>query len=360
MGSAQSRCSGSSARALREFPTLRLPCVPALFRTRSDALRGCQCVTPKPQPVTTPHLPSLRRTDRADRLGARVERSPRPQCSYLHPASSCDLPNSPRKVARRGIQPTWSPTRTSCLSSSRSPRASSEHTSAPSGAMPVRAHPSDPRRIPGLIRCETPGVFRKVDGLNNDRCHAVHELKGCEDMYLHRQSGLAYLPCTPPETRAFWTPALLKLKSVLSRSHVITLATLTTTTQSLSRPVAVWRQDLPLRHQDRKNDAARAREPAGPSRLDGSAPARHRPLRRRRHGHHLRQQPPPAAGPRDRAPGRCRQRHRDFRDQARLEHGQMGRDGRARGHLDAQQSRRSGTEELLRHKRSRREDGMGA
>ena len=47
-------------------------------------------------------------------------------------------------------------------------------------------------------------------------------------MWLHRESGLAYLPCVPPQSRAFWTPALLKLQYVgsprrlpLPDSHVL-------------------------------------------------------------------------------------------------------------------------------------------
>lgn len=57
------------------------------------------------------------------------------------------------------------------------------------------------------------GIFRKPTNLNNEGCNTkVTALQGCEDMWLDRESGLAYLPCVPPQSRAYWTPALLKLQ----------------------------------------------------------------------------------------------------------------------------------------------------
>lgn len=40
---------------------------------------------------------------------------------------------------------------------------------------------------------ELAGVFRTAETLNNGQCVHIEELKACEDVWVHHESGLAYL-----------------------------------------------------------------------------------------------------------------------------------------------------------------------
>ncbi|KAI8458491.1 hypothetical protein BY996DRAFT_6410877 [Phakopsora pachyrhizi] len=56
------------------------------------------------------------------------------------------------------------------------------------------------------------GLFRKAINLNNKRCYRVEALEACEDLFVDRDSGLAYLACSNRLHRAYWTPALTLLR----------------------------------------------------------------------------------------------------------------------------------------------------
>ncbi|KAK4047240.1 hypothetical protein OIV83_005544 [Microbotryomycetes sp. JL201] len=57
------------------------------------------------------------------------------------------------------------------------------------------------------------GIGKTVVPLNNDRCQTISGLYGCEDAWIDDQHHLAYLPCTPLESRQAWLPAVLHLNS---------------------------------------------------------------------------------------------------------------------------------------------------
>lgn len=52
------------------------------------------------------------------------------------------------------------------------------------------------------------GLFRTVLNLNNQRCHPIHGLEACEDIYVDHPSGLAYLACSQLNQRLNWIPAM--------------------------------------------------------------------------------------------------------------------------------------------------------
>lgn len=60
-------------------------------------------------------------------------------------------------------------------------------------------------------RIDEIGFFRTVQNLNNDQCEKIEGLEACEDMYVHRPSGLAYLACSRVIDRTHWTPAMSNL-----------------------------------------------------------------------------------------------------------------------------------------------------
>ncbi|KAF8198075.1 hypothetical protein BJ912DRAFT_845748 [Pholiota molesta] len=55
------------------------------------------------------------------------------------------------------------------------------------------------------------GRGREVVPLNNDYCKTVPQLKACEKIVLHPDSGLLYLACSIPSSRTHWTPAVGRL-----------------------------------------------------------------------------------------------------------------------------------------------------
>ncbi|KJA20041.1 hypothetical protein HYPSUDRAFT_43660 [Hypholoma sublateritium FD-334 SS-4] len=49
---------------------------------------------------------------------------------------------------------------------------------------------------------------RLVQSLNNKNCKIIPELQACEELILHQPSGLVYLACSTPLSRAHWIPAM--------------------------------------------------------------------------------------------------------------------------------------------------------
>ncbi|KAF9482221.1 calcium-dependent phosphotriesterase [Pholiota conissans] len=56
------------------------------------------------------------------------------------------------------------------------------------------------------------GFYRAATvNYNNDYCKTVPQLKACEKIILHPDSGLLYLACSIPSSRTHWTPAVGRL-----------------------------------------------------------------------------------------------------------------------------------------------------
>ncbi|KAK4048282.1 hypothetical protein OIO90_005901 [Microbotryomycetes sp. JL221] len=62
-------------------------------------------------------------------------------------------------------------------------------------------------------RAKLLGIGKTVEPLNNLNCQSIQGLVGCEDAWIDEQHHLAYLPCTPLESRKAWLPAVLHLNS---------------------------------------------------------------------------------------------------------------------------------------------------
>ncbi|KAF8198076.1 hypothetical protein BJ912DRAFT_56680 [Pholiota molesta] len=54
---------------------------------------------------------------------------------------------------------------------------------------------------------------RDIQSLGNKNCKTIPELQACEELILHQPSGLVYLACSTPSSRAHWIPAMEQLNS---------------------------------------------------------------------------------------------------------------------------------------------------
>merc|ERR1711939_497 len=52
------------------------------------------------------------------------------------------------------------------------------------------------------------GLTRTVPQFNDQNCKPVHGLEACEDQWIHRASGISYLPCSSLAGRSHWLPAV--------------------------------------------------------------------------------------------------------------------------------------------------------
>ncbi|GAA96481.1 uncharacterized protein L969DRAFT_94569 [Mixia osmundae IAM 14324] len=63
-------------------------------------------------------------------------------------------------------------------------------------------------------RIDRLGLTRSVIEMNNQGCRVIRELEACEDQWIHRETGLSYLPCSARSRRKHWIPAVLKLDAL--------------------------------------------------------------------------------------------------------------------------------------------------
>ncbi|KAJ6499411.1 hypothetical protein C8R45DRAFT_114763 [Mycena sanguinolenta] len=59
----------------------------------------------------------------------------------------------------------------------------------------------------------TYGVGRVISSLGTTGCTTVPALAACEKIVLHAPTGVLYLACSSPESRAHWTPATMQLNA---------------------------------------------------------------------------------------------------------------------------------------------------
>ncbi|KAF7296600.1 Serum paraoxonase/arylesterase 2 [Mycena chlorophos] len=79
------------------------------------------------------------------------------------------------------------------------------------------------------------GVGRVVSPLNNTKCTTVAALAACEKLVLHPSSGLLFLACSTPESRAHWVPAVNQIDPSGPDASVDYLATYDATTGKVTR-----------------------------------------------------------------------------------------------------------------------------
>ncbi len=51
------------------------------------------------------------------------------------------------------------------------------------------------------------GIGRVAQPFNNQQCEHIPELRGCEDFWVHHDTGLLYAACAEPNSRVNWLPA---------------------------------------------------------------------------------------------------------------------------------------------------------
>ncbi|KAF8895727.1 hypothetical protein CPB84DRAFT_1782310 [Gymnopilus junonius] len=78
---------------------------------------------------------------------------------------------------------------------------------------------------------------RRIQPTGNENCKAIPELQACEKLVIHQPTGLVYLACSTPDSRAHWIPTVNQLNATgasnkdyvavynPSTSHVTRLAT---------------------------------------------------------------------------------------------------------------------------------------